>query len=93
MYAYIVLSLLVGLRTEEARALRWDHVDLDGDPDASPPCRRTWPYGAPSAFTARLRPSAHAARSAYRLRSRRRLDAPRTPDLLRQPDEPSRRKH
>lgn len=36
MYAYIVLSLLVGLRTEEARALRWDHVDLDGDPDASP---------------------------------------------------------
>jgi integrase len=36
MYAYIVLSLLAGLRTEEARALRWDHVDLDGDPDASP---------------------------------------------------------
>jgi integrase len=36
MYAYIVLSLLVGLRTEEARALRWDHVDLDGDPDTSP---------------------------------------------------------
>jgi integrase len=26
-----VLSLLVGVRTEEARALRWDHVDLDGD--------------------------------------------------------------
>ena len=24
--AYIVLSLLSGLRTEEARALRWDHV-------------------------------------------------------------------
>jgi integrase len=36
MYAYIDLSLLVGLRTEEARALRWDHLDLDGDPDASP---------------------------------------------------------
>jgi len=36
MYAYIVLSLLAGLRTEEARALRWDHVDLDGDPDTSP---------------------------------------------------------
>jgi integrase len=36
MYAYIVLSLLAGLRTEEARAVRWDHVDLDGDPDASP---------------------------------------------------------
>ena len=36
MYAYIVLSLLVGVRTEEARALRWDHVDLRGDPDAKP---------------------------------------------------------
>jgi len=37
MHAYIVLSLLCGLRTEEARALRWAHVDLDGDPDARPP--------------------------------------------------------
>lgn len=37
MYAYIVLSLLVGVRTEEARALRWDHVDLSGDLDANPP--------------------------------------------------------
>ena len=37
MYAYIVLSLLVGVRTEEARALRWDHLNLDGDPHASPP--------------------------------------------------------
>jgi integrase len=37
MHAYIVLSLLVGVRTEEARALSWDHVDLDGDPDAAPP--------------------------------------------------------
>jgi integrase len=26
MHAYIVLSLTVGLRTEEVRALRWDHV-------------------------------------------------------------------
>ena len=36
MHAYIVLSLLCGLRTEEARALRWAHVDLDGDPAARP---------------------------------------------------------
>ena len=28
--AYFALSLLTGIRTEEARALRWDHVDLDG---------------------------------------------------------------
>ena len=37
MYAYITLSLLTGLRTEEARALQWAHVDLDGDPAARPP--------------------------------------------------------
>ena len=37
MHAYIMLSLLTGIRTEEARALRWAHVDLDGDPAARPP--------------------------------------------------------
>jgi integrase len=37
MHAYIVLSLLAGLRTEEARALCWQHVNLDGDPHANPP--------------------------------------------------------
>ena len=37
MHAYIVLSLLCGLRTEEARALHWAHADLDGDPAARPP--------------------------------------------------------
>jgi integrase len=37
MHAYIVLSLTTGLRTEEVRALRWDHVDLEGSPDAQPP--------------------------------------------------------
>ncbi len=25
----VVLSLVTGLRTDEARALRWDHVELD----------------------------------------------------------------
>jgi integrase len=37
MHAYIVLSLLAGIRTEEARALHWAHVNLDGDPAATPP--------------------------------------------------------
>lgn len=37
VHAYIVLSLLIGARTEELRALTWDHVDLDGDLDADPP--------------------------------------------------------
>jgi integrase len=29
LHAYIVLCLLTGLRSEEARALTWDHVDLE----------------------------------------------------------------
>jgi integrase len=37
MYAYITMSILIGARTEELRALTWDHVDLHGDPDANPP--------------------------------------------------------
>jgi integrase len=37
MAAYVVLSLLTGARTEELRALTWDHVFLNGDPNASPP--------------------------------------------------------
>jgi integrase len=37
MHAYIALSLLTGIHTEEARALRWAHADLDGDPGAHPP--------------------------------------------------------
>ena len=41
LYAYVVLSLLVGLRTEEARALRWDHVHLDAD-SALPPHVDVW---------------------------------------------------
>jgi integrase len=43
--AYVVLSLTVGIRTEEARELRWDHVDLDGGPGAArpvPPSVAVW---------------------------------------------------
>ena len=36
MHAYIALCLATGIRTEEARALRWEHVDF-GDPIADPP--------------------------------------------------------
>ena len=35
--AYVVLCLLTGVRTEEARALMWEHVHLNGDPAAAPP--------------------------------------------------------
>src|SRR6185312_291492 len=37
MHAYVVLALLTGARTEELRALTWDHVFLKGEPDADPP--------------------------------------------------------
>jgi integrase len=37
LYAYVVLSLLIGARTEELRALIWSRVDLVGKPDADPP--------------------------------------------------------
>lgn len=37
LHAYVVLSLLTGARTEEMRSLRWDHVDLVGEPKADPP--------------------------------------------------------
>jgi integrase len=37
LYAYVVMSLLTGARTEELRALTWDHVDLLGRPDLDPP--------------------------------------------------------
>ena len=43
--AYVVLSLTVGIRTEETRELRWDHVDLDGGPGAArpvPPSVAVW---------------------------------------------------
>ncbi|MGW3744695.1 tyrosine-type recombinase/integrase [Streptomyces sp. NPDC005146] len=37
MHAYVVLALLTGARTEELRALTWDHVFLKGEPGANPP--------------------------------------------------------
>jgi integrase len=32
LHPYIVMSLLTGARTEELRALRWEHVHLEADP-------------------------------------------------------------
>jgi len=45
MRGYVVVALLTGARTEELRALTWDHVDLSGDPSGStpvPPNVRVW---------------------------------------------------
>lgn len=43
--AYVTLALLTGVRNEELRALTWDHVDLEGNPEAVPgvpPSVRVW---------------------------------------------------
>lgn len=40
LHAYIVLSVLTGGRTEELRALRWEHVHLD--PQGAPPHVEVW---------------------------------------------------
>ncbi len=37
LHAHVVVSLLTGARTEELRPLTWDHVNLEGRPDANPP--------------------------------------------------------
>ena len=67
LHAYIVLSLLIGARTEELRALRWSDVDLTGDPAAAPPI-------APSMSVVR---SVRAGGDTKTRRSRRRLGMPR----------------
>ncbi|MFI1335520.1 tyrosine recombinase XerC [Streptomyces sp. NPDC020845] len=41
LYAYLVLSLLSGVRTEEARPLTWDHVHLSTQ-DGIPPHVAVW---------------------------------------------------
>jgi hypothetical protein len=37
MYAYVVLSLLIGARPGDLRALTWDHVELVGKPEGDSP--------------------------------------------------------
>lgn len=41
LYAYFVLSLLSGVRTEEARPLTWDHIFLETN-DGIPPHVAVW---------------------------------------------------
>jgi integrase len=67
MHAYIALSLLARIRTEEARALRWQHVDLDGNPAGRQPAR--------AASRGRMAISARAWRTKTE-RSRRTLGLP-----------------
>ena|SRR5215469_1923456 len=62
--AYIALSLGTGIRTEEARALRWDAVDF-GDEDATPHARRTSRSGGRCGAAATPRHSGPGERFAY----------------------------
>lgn len=41
LHAYVVVSLLTGVRTEEARELTWSHVHLD-PPEGTPPHVAVW---------------------------------------------------
>ncbi|WP_231493663.1 site-specific integrase [Nocardiopsis sp. CNT312] len=41
LYAYVMVSLLTGVRTEEARELTWPHVHLD-PPEGTPPHVAVW---------------------------------------------------
>ncbi len=66
LHAYIVLSLLIGARTEELRALHWRDVDLDGQPDAAPP--------VPASIA--VYRSVRAGGDTKTVRSRRRLATP-----------------
>jgi integrase len=47
LHPYIVVSLLTGARTEELRALRWDHLHLEGRAGAIRRSIRTSRYSAP----------------------------------------------
>ncbi|MHB1594789.1 MAG: site-specific integrase [Streptosporangiaceae bacterium] len=72
-YAYVVLLLTTGMRPEEARALRWDHVDLDagtiavwrsdraGGDSKTPKSRRTLRLAAMAAEALRERQTAQGA--------------------------------
>jgi hypothetical protein len=56
MHAYIVVSLMAGVRAEEARAIGWEQdVDEDGKPPSVAVLRRIGPEE-------RRRPRGHAAR-------------------------------
>jgi hypothetical protein len=49
MHAYIVVSLMAGVRPEEARAIGWEEdVDLDGDPPSVAVLRADRAEGTPT---------------------------------------------
>ena len=77
-HAYVVLSLTTGIRTEEARALRWENVDLEArtvavwrsvwsHADVKTQKSRRWPRG---------RARAQAVRAAHRVRRQPGRDVP-----------------
>ena len=68
--AYVVVSLLAGVRTEEASALPWSEVDLE---------RARWPSTGPCGPRATPRPARAAASSSSPQGQSRRSGAPQAP--------------
>ena len=66
--AYVSLCLLTGLRTEEARALTWEHVDLTASQTGTLRFRPAWPCGGRSGSMATRRPGSPAGPSGCRRR-------------------------
>lgn len=66
MYAYTVVALLTGARTEELRALTWDHVFLKDRPTSTRRSLRTSPFGARSGGAGTQRRGSPGARSLCR---------------------------
>jgi hypothetical protein len=63
--AYVMVSLCTGVRTEEARALRWEHVDF-GDPASILPRPASVRCGGRCAPGGTPRPGPPGARSLFR---------------------------
>jgi Helix-turn-helix domain len=55
LYAYIVVSLLTGARTEELRPLTWSHVELNADPTLACPSSK-YPFWSATAGPRPRRP-------------------------------------
>jgi integrase len=74
-HAFIVLCLLTGVRSEEARALTWEHVDLEAGTSRS----RTWRKMGSSSPTRNWNSSSPTSTLLATLTSPNRADALRRP--------------
>ncbi|GAA4514129.1 site-specific integrase [Actinoallomurus oryzae] len=82
LHAYVVLSLMTGIRTEEARALRWDHVVAWADGQWRPVIKAGFDYDRFAIYVWR---SVRAGGDTKTEKSRRTLELPQeATDALRE---------